>query len=160
MARTGVQSLVMQQDNLWTDFFRSSGGPICETLQRAAFSRKCCPQRVVCSVLGGDNEFSTGLSRRTLLSAGVGLSVCTGLQLTDAPEGKAIVVSPEWEQVQLPLDAGVVLLDIGFTGTNPNHGTPHLERTRCCTGLNQAEAAATAPALHASRELLKSSFPL
>jgi hypothetical protein len=30
-------------------------------------------------------------------------------------------------QVKLPVDKGVVLLDIGFTGTDPNHGAeqPH-----------------------------------
>lgn len=27
----------------------------------------------------------------------------------------------DW-QVDLPVDKGVVLLDIGFTGTDPNHG--------------------------------------
>ena len=28
-------------------------------------------------------------------------------------------------QVKLPLDPGVVLLDIGFTETDPNHGAPY-----------------------------------
>jgi len=34
----------------------------------------------------------------------------------------AQVVSSDWEQVKLPIDPGVVLLDIGFTGDDPNHG--------------------------------------
>lgn len=29
-------------------------------------------------------------------------------------------------QVELPIDPGVVLLDIGFTGTDPNHGAPSM----------------------------------
>jgi photosystem II stability/assembly factor-like uncharacterized protein len=32
------------------------------------------------------------------------------------------VVSKEWQKVDLPVDPGVVLLDIAFTGTDPNHG--------------------------------------
>lgn len=32
------------------------------------------------------------------------------------------VISSEWELVPLPLDKGVVLLDIAFTETDPNHG--------------------------------------
>ena len=40
-----------------------------------------------------------------------------------APRASAgTVVAPDWEQVPLPLDPGVVLLDIGFTGTDPDHG--------------------------------------
>lgn len=41
-----------------------------------------------------------------------------------APKGAQAntVVTQEWEQVKLPLDKGVVLLDIGFTNTDPNHG--------------------------------------
>jgi len=32
-------------------------------------------------------------------------------------------------QVDLPVDQGVVLLDIGFTSTDPNHGEPHSSNT-------------------------------
>jgi photosystem II stability/assembly factor-like uncharacterized protein len=32
------------------------------------------------------------------------------------------VLSSDWEKVDLPVDKGVVMLDIGFTGTDPNHG--------------------------------------
>jgi photosystem II stability/assembly factor-like uncharacterized protein len=31
-------------------------------------------------------------------------------------------VSDEWEKVDLPIEPTIVLLDIGFTGTDPNHG--------------------------------------
>ena len=31
-------------------------------------------------------------------------------------------LTPRFAQVKLPLDPGVVLLDIGFTETDPNHG--------------------------------------
>eukprot|EP00884_Botryococcus_braunii_P023649 jgi/Botrbrau1/9969/Bobra.0012s0064.1 len=65
---------------------------------------------------------SRSLSRRIILNTGAGLAAWTALQSVSAPGGKAYVVSPEWEQVALPVDPGVVLLDIGFTGTNPNHG--------------------------------------
>lgn len=32
------------------------------------------------------------------------------------------VLSSDWEVVDLPVEKGVVLLDVGFTGTDPNHG--------------------------------------
>lgn len=32
-------------------------------------------------------------------------------------------------QVELPIDPGVVLLDIGFTGTDNNHGTRQMDLT-------------------------------
>lgn len=31
-------------------------------------------------------------------------------------------MSEEWEKVDLPIDPTIVLLDIGFTGTDPKHG--------------------------------------
>ena len=63
-------------------------------------------------------------SRRAVLgAAGVALTAGTVLQGGPLPlPAGATVVSPEWEQVQLPVDPGVVLLDIGFTGDDPNHG--------------------------------------
>ena len=32
------------------------------------------------------------------------------------------MLSSDWELIDLPIDKGVVLLDIGFTGSDPNHG--------------------------------------
>ncbi|KAK9846585.1 hypothetical protein WJX81_007154 [Elliptochloris bilobata] len=60
--------------------------------------------------------------RRSVLSAGAALAASSLLQVA-APQGAgAKVVSSDWELVKLPLDPGVVLLDIGFTDTDPNHG--------------------------------------
>lgn len=85
------------------------------------------------------------MDRRGLLGAGI--SLAAAVQLTSANPADALVVSKEWEkvtymlwhfsmlwfssltsesshlQVDLPVDPGVVLLDIAFTGTDANHGT-------------------------------------
>lgn len=86
------------------------------------------------------------LTRRTVLNAGIAAAAAAGIQLPTPAD--ALVVSKEWEkvarplcllllveaspvhamtatsvsQVALPLDPGVVLLDIAFTGSNPDHG--------------------------------------
>lgn len=84
------------------------------------------------------------VDRRRLLASSVALTAAT--QFIGAPS-IAKVVSPDWEQVcrctlvnnlcnmcnmnnmqhdapqvDLPIDPAVVLLDIGFTGSDPNHG--------------------------------------
>lgn len=84
------------------------------------------------------------VDRRQLLGAGI--SLAAAVQLRSASPAAALVVSKEWEkvpqvicftlepidrpdlefvslQVNLPVDPGVVLLDIAFTGTDANHGT-------------------------------------
>ncbi|KAJ9520220.1 hypothetical protein QJQ45_030172 [Haematococcus lacustris] len=66
-------------------------------------------------------ELST--NRRGLLGATAALMASTALPLASVPPALANkVLSPDWELVELPLDKGVVLLDITFTTTDPNHG--------------------------------------
>ncbi len=77
--------------------------------------------RTMCKAEGQSDDVA-GSSRRTVLGAGVALTAGSALQGVFTPQAGATVVSPEWEQVQLPVDPGVVLLDIGFTGDDPNHG--------------------------------------
>lgn len=60
------------------------------------------------------------LDRRAVL--GMGLSLAAASQFQLAAPASAKVVSSEWEQVELPIDKAIVLLDIGFTGDDPNHG--------------------------------------
>lgn len=66
-------------------------------------------------------ELST--SRRNVLGTAAALVASSGLSLATgaSPALANTVLSPEWEQVKLPLDKGVVLLDIGFT-SDPSHG--------------------------------------
>lgn len=71
---------------------------------------------------------TTTTSRRSLLtqsgallSAAAAASAASAISFPSAANA-GTVVAPDWEQVPLPLDPGVVLLDIGFTGTDPNHG--------------------------------------
>lgn len=47
-------------------------------------------------------------------------SSTVGLQLLHV--SASILLTPFTMQVALPLDPGVVLLDIAFTGSNPDHG--------------------------------------
>ena len=52
-----------------------------------------------------------------MLSSGLALAAAAALQ---PAAGAAQVVSSDWEKVDLPVDPGVVLLDIGFT--DDSHG--------------------------------------
>lgn len=61
------------------------------------------------------------LDRRGVLTAGAALAASLALQ-GRVPASANTILSNEWEKVELPIDPGVVLLDIGFTGTDPNHG--------------------------------------
>lgn len=63
------------------------------------------------------------LDRRTVLTTGLAAAAAVSLPLQ--MPGSALAnqdVSDEWEKVDLPIDPTIVLLDIGFTGTDPNHG--------------------------------------
>ena len=62
------------------------------------------------------------LASSGVLSAAVAASSLAQLSAAAPRASAGTVVAPDWEQVPLPLDPGVVLLDIGFTGTDPDHG--------------------------------------
>ena len=62
------------------------------------------------------------LTSSGVLSAAVAASSLAQLSAAAPRASAGTVVAPDWEQVPLPLDPGVVLLDIGFTGTDPDHG--------------------------------------
>lgn len=62
---------------------------------------------------------SGAVDRRALLSGGLALAAATALQ-SSLPANAGQVVSSDWEKVGLPVDPGVVLLDIGFT--DEKHG--------------------------------------
>eukprot|EP00244_Chara_vulgaris_P014837 TRINITY_DN955_c0_g1_i6.p1 TRINITY_DN955_c0_g1~~TRINITY_DN955_c0_g1_i6.p1 ORF type:complete len:476 (+),score=69.71 TRINITY_DN955_c0_g1_i6:478-1905(+) len=64
-----------------------------------------------------------GLSRRDVLASGVGLVGLTlsGLSVSDEAKAKAVDVE-DWEPVSLPVDRGVVLLDVGFVPDEPGRG--------------------------------------
>jgi photosystem II stability/assembly factor-like uncharacterized protein len=75
----------------------------------------------------------TTTGRRSTLAAGAALGLsAAALAATPslilpraaraASSGGNKVLSADWEQVELPVDKGVVLLDIGFTGSDPDHG--------------------------------------
>lgn len=65
-----------------------------------------------------------GLRRREVLSGALAAAaVATAAQPALPLPAKANrVLSSDWEVVDLPVEKGVVLLDVGFTGTDPNHG--------------------------------------
>lgn len=61
------------------------------------------------------------LSRRTLLGAGLAVAGASAVPLSlPSPAAANQVLSADWEQVALPVDPGVVLLDIGFA--DDKHG--------------------------------------
>jgi hypothetical protein len=61
------------------------------------------------------------LARRTLLSAGLALGAASAVQ-PSLPAHANRVLSSEWEVVELPIEKDILLLDIAFTGSDPNHG--------------------------------------
>jgi hypothetical protein len=66
------------------------------------------------------------ISRRAALGGGLALATAAALQ-SSLPAG-ARVVSSEWEKVDLPVDPGVVLLDIGFTDDKHGEATWRIDR--------------------------------
>ncbi|GBF88779.1 photosystem II stability assembly factor chloroplastic [Raphidocelis subcapitata] len=94
----------------------------------ASKARKAFRPAKSCSVVvRAQNAASSGeaTTRRSLLGASVALSAAAGVLPQLALPGGAranTVLSADWEQVKLPVDDAVVLLDIGFCGDDPNHG--------------------------------------
>lgn len=62
-----------------------------------------------------------GSRRRDVLKAGMLLTAGATI-LPSMPANANRLLSSDWELVDLPVDSGVVLLDVGFTGSDPNHG--------------------------------------
>lgn len=66
-------------------------------------------------------------TRRQFIAETTAISVLVPSQLAKSEESLS-----EWERVYLPIDPGVVLLDIAFVPDDPNHGSilyhqsPHL----------------------------------
>ncbi|WIA16777.1 hypothetical protein OEZ85_013426 [Tetradesmus obliquus] len=76
-----------------------------------------------CNVRAQAAADGADIPRRAMLSSAVALGAATMLPYAAPFAAKANkVLSSDWEEVELPVDKGVVLLDIGFTGTDPNHG--------------------------------------
>ncbi|KAF6259737.1 photosystem II stability/assembly factor HCF136 [Scenedesmus sp. NREL 46B-D3] len=76
-----------------------------------------------CNVRAQATADGADIPRRTMLSSAVALGAATMLPYAAPFAAKANkVLSSDWEEVDLPVDKGVVLLDIGFTGSDPNHG--------------------------------------
>lgn len=70
-----------------------------------------------------DAAAAPAANRRAMLSAGLALSAASLLPAAAPPAAQANrLLSAEWELVDLPLEPGVVILDVGFTGTDPDHG--------------------------------------
>ncbi|KAG7672399.1 hypothetical protein Ndes2526B_g09089 [Nannochloris sp. 'desiccata'] len=74
-----------------------------------------------CEATSDASQSLPSASRRGVLSAGLALSAAVAVQPT-LPAQANRVLSGEWQVVDLPVDKAIVLLDVGFTGTDPNHG--------------------------------------
>ncbi|KAF5843813.1 photosynthesis system II assembly factor YCF48-domain-containing protein [Dunaliella salina] len=94
-----------------------------QTRRSAKIACRAIPREDASSQQASPEEVRTlTTSRRSLaMGTGVALSACA-LTPPEALANKPI--SSEWELVDLPVEKGVVLLDVAFTGTDPNHGTP------------------------------------
>lgn len=72
---------------------------------------------------------SSPVSRRELVSQTAAIS----LSLLAAPRARAEDALSEWERVYLPIDPGVVLLDIAFVPDDLNHGIVVIPIHSCCS---------------------------
>jgi len=70
-----------------------------------------------------DQSDALELNRRAVLGAGAAIGAASVFPFA-APQPALAnkVLSSDWELVDLPVDKGVVLLDIGFCGDDPKHG--------------------------------------
>ena len=62
----------------------------------------------------------SSLSRRAAIGGGLALAAAAANLQLALPASARQVVSSDWEKIDLPVDPGVVLLDIGFT--DDQHG--------------------------------------
>lgn len=68
---------------------------------------------------------AANINRRQLIAetaAAIALPPLLGLSLSPLPAKADEAPLSEWERVFLPIDPGVVLLDIAFVPDDPNHG--------------------------------------
>ncbi|GMH35075.1 hypothetical protein BSKO_02943 [Bryopsis sp. KO-2023] len=64
---------------------------------------------------------NSDISRRGVLGGAVALDLARNLEFPEVSDAN-VVLSKRWEQVDLPISNEVVLLDLGFTETDPKHG--------------------------------------
>lgn len=89
-------------------------------------SSRACAQAVPC-----EDECGPRVSRRRVLLSGPGLALAAGAVAAAtagfSPAGSAAMpekIFSEWEQVSVPVDAGVDLLDVAFVPGDWDHGEP------------------------------------
>lgn len=69
------------------------------------------------------NDDSVSVDRRSALTGAAALTIGSTLDFSMlTPSAEAAAMSSDWVQVNTGLPEAVVILDIGFTGTDPNHG--------------------------------------
>ncbi|KAL4419318.1 hypothetical protein ABPG77_006006 [Micractinium sp. CCAP 211/92] len=102
-----------------------AAAPVCEArplaARRSRRSSAAAAPVVRCQAEQAAEPAAPALGRRTLLSAGLALSAAAAAQPA-LPAHANRPLSAEWEVVDLPIEKDVLLLDIAFTGTDPNHG--------------------------------------
>jgi photosystem II stability/assembly factor-like uncharacterized protein len=74
-----------------------------------------------CQAAQQEDAGAASVGRRAMLTAGLALGAAAAQPALPALANNRLL-SPDWELVDLPVDKGVVLLDVGFTGTDPMHG--------------------------------------
>lgn len=89
--------------------------PVNASSQNINRQRRCDVQ---CHASADASSESSGISRRAAIGGSIALASVAALQSSLPAEAR--VVSSDWEKVDLPVDPGVVLLDIGFT--DEKHG--------------------------------------
>ncbi len=75
---------------------------------------------VQCNAAAESSSEQQSLSRRAAIGGGLALAAAAANLQAALPASARQVVSSDWEKVDLPVDPGVVLLDIGFT--DDKHG--------------------------------------
>eukprot|EP00238_Polyblepharides_amylifera_P009833 CAMPEP_0196583562 /NCGR_PEP_ID=MMETSP1081-20130531/43904_1 /TAXON_ID=36882 /ORGANISM="Pyramimonas amylifera, Strain CCMP720" /LENGTH=416 /DNA_ID=CAMNT_0041904491 /DNA_START=99 /DNA_END=1349 /DNA_ORIENTATION=+ len=92
---------------------------------RSSSRRNAAPVRISCSTnQEGESEKTSTLSRRELtVTTPASIAAVAALSaLPQSVRAEAFAGSDEWVQVPLPVDPGVILLDVEFVPDEPNHG--------------------------------------
>lgn len=87
----------------------------------AAVAVQCQAEQQPHATAAGVSAVPATLGRRTLLGASFALGAAAAVQ-PSLPAHANRPLSAEWEVVDLPIEKDVLLLDVAFTGTEPNHG--------------------------------------
>lgn len=118
-----IRLIIHQSADLFVDSI-SIAAPFTEVKVAPSQTRTTSTIRTNVRCQAEQEQPAIAFNRRSLLGTGAALAAATSLEPV-RPANANRLLSGDWELVDLPLEPGIVLLDVGFTGSDPNHGNIH-----------------------------------